>query len=285
MSSRRVLPGYLRRNPSLVIGLGIVLALLLVGLLGPLFVDIEMADPMSVPPETPPSREHPLGSDYQGRELLAVLIAGIPLGMKVGLLAGTIGIGIGCVLGFISGYYGGVLDTVIRWTADVLLTVPSLMVLVVIASSLARNISVELMAIIVSVLAWMGPTRAIRAQVLSMRERDFIPMARLSGMGGLEIIFREILPNLLPYLASSLVSSTIWSLLASMGLEALGLGPQTEPTLGMTIYWSIQFAALMRGLWWWWAPPIIVIVLLFIGLYLISSGLDELANPRVRRRV
>jgi peptide/nickel transport system permease protein len=159
------------------------------------------------------------------------------------------------------------------------------MVLVVIASSLTRNITVELMAVIVSALAWMGPTRAIRAQVLSMREREFIPMARLSGMSGLEIIFIEILPNLLPYLASSLVSATIWSLLASMGLEALGLGPQTEPTLGMTVFWSIKFAALMRGLWWWWAPPIIVIVLLFISLYLISSGLDELANPRVRRKV
>jgi len=116
-----------------------------------------------------------------------------------------------------------------------------------------------------------------------MREREFVPMAKLSGMNSLEIIVRELMPNLLPYLAASFVGAVGSAILASIGLEALGLGPQNEPTLGMTIYWALYYTSLLRGLWWWWAPPIIIIVLTFMGLFLIAAGLDEIANPRLRR--
>lgn len=126
-------------------------------------------------------------------------------------------------------------------------------------------------------------TRTIRSQVLSMRERGYVQIAKISGMSTPEIIFYELMPNLLPYLAASFVGSVGSAILASIGLEALGLGPQNEPTMGMTIYWSIAFNALIRGLWWWWLTPIVLLVLLFVGLMLISTGLDEVANPRVRR--
>jgi peptide/nickel transport system permease protein len=108
-------------------------------------------------------------------------------------------------------------------------------------------------------------------------------MAQLSGMSNLEIIFRELMPNLSPYLAATFVGAVAAAVLASIGLEALGLGPQNEPTIGMTIYWAISFNAMLRGLWWWWVPPIVVIVVLFMGLFLLASGLDEAANPRRRR--
>jgi peptide/nickel transport system permease protein len=104
-------------------------------------------------------------------------------------------------------------------------------------------------------------------------------------MGSLEIIVRELIPNLLPYLAASFVGAVAGAVLASIGLEALGLGPQNEPTIGMTIYWAISFNAMLRGLWWWWVPPIVIIVVLFMGLFLLSAGLDEAANPRRRRVV
>jgi peptide/nickel transport system permease protein len=102
-------------------------------------------------------------------------------------------------------------------------------------------------------------------------------------MNTFHIITREIMPNLLPYLAASFVGAVASAILASIGLEALGLGPQNEPTIGMTIYWAIYFNALLRGLWWWWIPPIVLVVILFIGLYLMSAGLDEIANPRLRK--
>ena len=103
-------------------------------------------------------------------------------------------------------------------------------------------------------------------------------------MPGRTIILKEILPNLLPYLASSLVIAVSAAVLASIGLEVLGLGPMDEPTVGMTIFWVQYNAAVINGWWWWWLPPIVIIALLFISLFLITLGLDEVANPRLRRR-
>jgi peptide/nickel transport system permease protein len=274
---------YLRRNPSLVAGLVLILGLLLVGVVGPAFVDVRNAEPASVIPDQEPSADYPIGTDDHGRDLLAVLVAGIPLTLRVGFLAGTVGLVIGATLGLVAGYRGGMVDAVVRTLVDTMLTVPSLLVLIIIADSIKEVISINLMALIVASLAWMYPARAIRSQVLSLRERAYVQMAVLSGLGSLEIITREIVPNLLPYIAASFVAAMSTAVLASIGLEALGLGPQNEPTIGMTIYWAISFNALVRGLWWWWLAPIVVIVLLFVGMFLVSAGLDELANPRRRR--
>jgi peptide/nickel transport system permease protein len=274
---------YCRRNPNLVVGIVLILALIAIGLIGPRFIDVENAAPTSALPDQPPSADLPLGSDDHGRDMLAVLVAGVPLTLRVGFIAGTVGLLIGIILGFLSGYQGGFLDTVIRMIVDTLLTVPGLLVLIIIANTIKGVIDINLMALVVASLAWMHPTRTIRAQVLSIRERAYVHMAKLSGMSSIEIIVRELIPNLLPYLAASFVGAVAGAVLASIGLEALGLGPQNEPTIGMTIYWSITFNAMLRGLWWWWLPPIAVIVVLFTGLFLISAGLDEVANPRRRR--
>lgn len=275
---------YLRRNNQLLAGLVILLILVSIGVVGPLFVDTSQAQPLSALPSQPPSTEYPLGTDDAGRNLLAVVVVGLPLTMQVGFLAGLVGIGLGTILGLTAGYLGGWVDNVIRTIVDILLTVPGLVVLITIAASLKGVISIPVMALVVACLAWMWPTRTIRAQVLSMREQPFVQMAKLSGMNTPQIIFLEMMPNMLPYLAASFVGSVSGAVLASVGLEALGLGPQNEPTLGMTIYWAISFTALIRGMWWWWLTPIVLIVLLFISLFLISAGLDEIANPRVRRR-
>lgn len=280
----QALLAYGQRNPNLVIGLVLLLILLLICVIGPFFVDLNNAQPTSVIPDQPPSPDTPLGSDDQGRDLLAVLIAGLPLTLRVGFIAGLVGLVIGMILAFIAGYRGGILDTVIKVVVDTLLTVPGLLVLIIIADSIKGVISVNLMALVVASLAWMFPTRTIRSQVLSLRERGYVQMAKLAGMGDLEIIVRELIPNLLPYLAASFVGAVSGAVLASIGLEALGLGPQNEPTVGMTIYWAISFNALLRGLWWWWVIPIVVIVILFMGLFLVSAGLDEIANPRLRRQ-
>jgi len=274
---------YLRRNPQLMIGFAILLGMFVIWLLGYLFIDLENARPLSAPPDLPPSREYPLGTDSAGRQMLPVMIAGTPMTLEIGLIAGAVGLLVGTLLGFTAGYFGGLVDTIIRGAADVALTVPALAVLVVLASVITQLLTVEVMALIVASLAWMWPTRTIRSQVLTMRERAYVEVARLSGLNDMEIIFKELMPNLLPYLAASFVGAVAAAVLAAIGLEALGLGPQSEPTLGMTIFWAIYHGAMLRGMWWWWAPPMIVIILLFIALFLVSAGLDELANPRVRR--
>jgi len=141
------------------------------------------------------------------------------------------------------------------------------------------------MALMIAALAWLGPTRQVRAQALVLREANYVLMARLGGMSGPAIIFREMAPNLLPYLMASFVLAVSQAILAAVGLEALGLGPADEPTLGMTVYWMMYYTAFIRGFWWWIVAPIAVLIVLFVGLYLVGAGLDELANPRLRRRV
>jgi peptide/nickel transport system permease protein len=275
---------YIRRNPNLGLGVAIFIFLVLFSIVGSFYTDPKGAYPLAAPANKAPTWDYPFGTDSQGRDLLAVAVAGTWLTLRIGVTAGLIGITIGTILGFIAGFYGGLFDSIIRWTVDVLLTVPGLLVLVVIASSIgAQALSVTQIALIIAMLAWLGPTRTIRSQVLSMRERPYVMMARLNGMSGLGIIFREMIPNLLPYLGASLVASTTGAIFASIGLAALGLGSLRDPTLGVTIYWVMSQNAFVRGMWWWATVPISIVVLIFIMLFLISAGLDELANPRVRR--
>jgi peptide/nickel transport system permease protein len=268
----------------LTAGLVLMSAIVLMGLIGPLFVDRKAINVGYALPDQRPSREYLLGTDTVGRQIEAIIIYGTPLTLKVGLIAGLIGLGVGTVFGLLAGYYGGMSDTVLRGAADTFLTVPGLLVLVVIAATLKGTVNVTTQALVVSALAWMYPTRTIRSQVLTMRQRSYVQLARFSGMNGLEIITRELVPNLLPYLAASFVGAVSAGILASIGLEALGLGPKNEPTLGMTIYWSMYYTAILRNIWWWWVPPIVVIVIIFMGLFMISAGLDQIANPRLRSR-
>lgn len=272
-----------REHPLLTVGLVLMAILVFFGPITARFINVKGARLGSGMPEQPPSAEYLLGTDTYGREILPVLVVGTPLTLRVGLIAGAIGLGLGILFGFMAGYFGGWVDTLIRGAADVLLTVPGLLFLVVIATTIKGAISVNMMALVVAALSWMWPTRTIRAQVLTLRERQFVQIARLNGMNGFEIIIRELIPNLLPYLAASFVGAVGSAILATIGLEALGLGPQNEPTLGMTIYWALYSTAILRGLWWWWGPPIAVIILTFIGLFLISMGLDQIANPKLRR--
>jgi peptide/nickel transport system permease protein len=275
---------YCRRNPQLVIGLAIVLGLLLVGPVGARFVSGKLAEPLSELPAQAPSWALPLGSDDQGRNLAAVIVAGLPLTLKVGFIAGAIGLSIGIILGFLAGFLGGVVDAAIRMVVDTLLTVPALLVLIILAASIKGVIGITTMALVIASFAWLYPTRTIRSQVLTLRERSYVQVAHFNGVGRLEIVFKEMMPNLLPYLAAGFVGQVSGAVLASVGLEALGLGPQNEPTVGMTIHWALTFNAMLRGMWWWWGPPIVVVVLLFVGLFMVSMGLDEIANPRRRRQ-
>ena len=191
---------------------------------------------------------------------------------------------VGATLAFISGYYGGIVDNVIKGIVDVGLTIPGLLILIIIGMNVRGGLTVNQMALVVSILAWLYPARTIRSQVLTLKQRGYVQVARLSGMSSPEIIVKELMPNLLPYLGASFVGAVSAGVLAAIGLEVLGLGPFEAPTLGMTIYWINYNAAIINGWWWWWVPPIIVITVLFTGLFLVAVGLDEIANPRVRSR-
>lgn len=280
-------------NAKLVGGVTIIALILLAGLIGRFTWNTDLAFSGKSPLNLPPvgftntrgqegTWEHPLGTENSGRDMLALMIVGAPNSFLVGVIAAGVGMTIGVVLGFTAGFVGGRFDDVIRLMSDVTVTIPSLMVLIVI-QSLIRQVDLTTMALLIAAFAWPTPTRLIRAQVLSMRASGYVHMARLSGASTFAIMFKEILPNLFPYIFASFIGNATGAILAAVGLETLGLGPQRVPTLGGTIYFALNAAALLRNMWWWWGLPTIMLALMFIGLLLINLGFDEIANPRLRR--
>jgi peptide/nickel transport system permease protein len=276
---------YLRRNKSLAVGLLIVLALTLFTVIGSATIDTnKRAYPLAVRSKQAPSAQYPLGTDFFGRDLLAAMVLGMWQTALIGVIAGALGTLVGVGLGFISAYFGGVVDTIIRSICQILQPIPPFLIQVIIAGSIdKKQVTIYTMAFIVLLLAWMGPTLVIRSQVLSMKERMFVNVAKLSGMNSLEIIFKEILPNLLPFIAAAFVGQVFSGIFSSFGLTVLGLGPLREPLLGNIIWGAQTQGAFFNGWWWWPLWPALALILILGSLTLINIGLDEVANPRVRR--
>lgn len=280
-------------NPKLFWGLGLLLGIVIIGLLGRWFWDSDLVYVGAAMPKLPPpgfenlrgqagTFLNPLGTEGSGRDMLALIIIGAPNSLFVGLLASLIGMSVGIVLGFTSGFVGGKTDDVIRVLSDVMITIPPLLILVVFQSSFG-DVTLTMMALLIAGFVWQSPTRLIRAQVLSMKQSGYVQMARLSGASTAHIMFKEMLPNLVPYLFGSFIANVTTSIVTAVGLEVLGLGPQRIPTLGRTIYEAINAGALIQNLWWWWGIPTLLLAIMFIGLLLINLGLDEVSNPRLRR--
>lgn len=270
-------------NWKLTIGLLLILGLTGFSLIGSTIVDYERTKVAYGEFNMAPSAKYIFGTDNVGRDMWALMIHGIHPSLKVGLIAGIIGTAVGVVLGVTAGYYGGKVDLVISTAADIFLTIPSLLILVVLASYI-RTTTIEFTALVIAIFAWAGPTRLMRSQTLSLRERAFIPLAKLSGQGDFEIAIRQILPNLLPYIMAGFVGAVSGAILSLVGIQILGLGPLFTPNLGMILQSAYLGAAIFRKMWWWWGPPTAALMVIFISLFLISTALDELANPRLRER-
>ena len=280
-SAIRNLFKFFKENRLFTSGVLLLLALYLFGVIGSQMVPRKMADMGAAPLNLRPSAEHPLGTDGLGRDMFAVMVIGIPNTFKIGFLAGAVGVFIGAVIGLFAGYYKGYADTIFSSFADVMLVIPSLAILITV-SAYVRVVTVEIMAMIVGLLSWPLPARLIRAQTLSLRERLFVEVARLSGQNDFEIIVFQILPNLTAYLAASFVGAVSGGILASVGLEVLGLGPQNIPTIGRTLFYAFNYSALFKGMWWWWGPPVVTLATIFTGLFQMSISLDKYANPRLQ---
>jgi peptide/nickel transport system permease protein len=272
---------FFKENRLFTFGVFLLLALYLFGFIGSQLISPKKADMGANPLNLSPTWEHPLGTEGFGRDMLAVMVIGIPNTFKIGFLAGAVGVVIGTLIGLFAGYYRGVADTFFSSFADVMLVIPTLAILITI-SAYVRVVTVEIMALIVGLLAWPLPARVIRSQTLSLRDRLFVEVARLSGQNDFEIIVFQILPNLTAYLAAAFVGAVSAGILASVGLEVLGLGPQNVPTIGRTLYYAFNRSALFRGMWWWWGPPVVTLAIIFTGLFQMSISLDKYANPRLK---
>lgn len=277
----RSIGAFLAENWLFTLGLSLLLALYLFGLIASTTVDPKRANMGAYSNNLPPSAENLLGTEGFGRDMFTLMVIGIPNTFRIGLVAGGVGVLLGALVGLLAGYYRGYLDTIFSSFADVMLVIPALAILITV-SAYVRVMTVELMALIVGLLSWPLPARLIRAQTLSLRERLFVEVARLSGQNDLEILFLQILPNLTAYLAAAFVGAVSTGILAAVGLEVLGLGPQNVPTIGRALFHAFTYSAMFRGMWWWWGPPIATLAIIFTGLFLMSLSLDKYANPRLK---
>lgn len=284
MSRARLMLRYIGRNKSLAVGLTVMLLLIAFTLIGFMIIDPRDAYPLSAATKQPPSWKYPLGTDFFGRNLYAAMVVGMWQTALIGLIAGGLGTMIGVFLGFTSAYFGGWVDAIIKSICQILTPIPVLLIQIVVVGSLdKRDVTIFVMAMVIVMLGWMGTTLVVRAQVLTMKERQYVSVAKLSGMSSFGIIFKEIMPNLLPFIAAAFVIQVFTAVFASFYLAVLGLGPLREPLLG-NIIWSAQSqGAFFNGWWWWPMEPAVAMILILGSLALINMGLDELANPRVRK--
>ena len=272
------------RNVKLVVGLGLLVLILSVGALHAQIVgSIGQGSTESgfLQPLAPPSLAHPLGSDQLGRSMLAMLVEGLWTSLKVAAVAGMLSTLIAVVIAFLAGYIGGVVDTVLLAVTDLFLVIPSFP-LIIAYSAFAKRTSLFDISLILAVFSWPFTARVVRSQVLSVRSRTYIDLAKVNREGPIEIIFRELLPNTLPFLALGLAASAMTAIFSLVGIEIIGLGPSNIIDLGLLINAAIANGALSLGVWPMFVSPIAVITLLFFSLNLINIALDEVYNPRLR---
>ena len=223
-----------------------------------------------------------LGTDNFGHDVVAVLMAGTRTSLIIGLVAGIVATTIGVLIGLLSGYVGGWFEELLMGITNVVLAIPSIIVLILISISLPQS-SIWSLAIVIGITSWPWTARAVRAQASSVATREHIDVARLSGARLPAILLKDVLPYILSYTVMAFVLQVAGAILAEAALSMLGLGPSGADSLGTQLHWALAFQAVASGAWWAFLPPTIVLTLVSFGFLLLQASLDEVFNPRLRR--
>lgn len=272
--------GLVTLNGKVMAGSAIIGFFVLVALFGLIFVH---KDPLAYTAElvASPSATHWLGTNQAGNDVFLQMLIGTQTTLFWSFVTGLAVLVISVTIGLISGYFGGTVDDILSVFINVFLVIPSLPLAIVASQYFART--EVTIAVVVALTNWPWGARVIRAQTLSMRNREFVTAARAGGERSWRLIFAEILPNQVSIVAANFVTTTIQVLLAIAGLEFLGFGNTFTVSWGTILYGAYNQGALILGAWWWFVPPGLCIALLGAGLALLNFGIDELADPRLRR--
>jgi peptide/nickel transport system permease protein len=218
--------------------------------------------------------------------MFAQIVYGARVSLVIGFLAAAGSTALQVLFGLTSAYFGGIVDDVLSLIINVFLVLPGLPLAIVLASLASSADSANknefVIALVLLFTSWSYGARVLRAQTLSLKEREFVAAARASGESPLRIIFAEILPNEIALVASTFIGTFVYAIGAEVALEFLGLGDTSQASWGVILYWAQINAALIVGKWWQFVPAGLCVAVLCAGLTFINFGIDELANPRLR---
>lgn len=270
-------------NRKVTVGLGIVVFFLLMAIFGPLILH---NDPNAFTNDTlqAPSATHWLGTTQTGQDVFTQTIVGARVSVFVGFGVGILATILSVVIGLTAGYVGGIVDDILSLAINIFLVLPGLPLVIVLADFSPVRGPIPI-AVILTLTSWAWSARILRAQTLSLRQRDFVEASRATGESQGRIIFFEILPNIIGLVVAGFIGVVVYIVLAEAGLEFLGLGDPNIVSWGTIFYWAQNSNALLVNAWWWFLPPGFCIAILGAGLTLMNFGIDEIANPRLRTEV
>ncbi|MET9018975.1 ABC transporter permease [Actinopolymorpha sp. NPDC004070] len=230
----------------------------------------------------PPSSTSWLGTDDLGHDVFTNLMLGTRTSLIIGLVAGLVATLIGVVVGLLAGYHGGMVEEALMGVTNVALAIPAIVVLILLSVAIDFR-SIVAMAVVIAITSWPWTARAVRAQASSVRTREHLDVARLSGARTFDILIWDVLPYLMSYICMAFVLQVSGAILAEAGLSLLGLGPSGSVSLGIMLNWALVGESLLNGAWWAFLPPTILLTLIAFALLMLQSSLDEVFNPRLRR--
>jgi len=270
-------------SPRFYVAATMLAIVLLIAILGPLLVQ---TDPNAAVGGLydEPAGWGPLllGTDNEGQSVIANLVYGTRTSLIVGLLAGTIATVIGLLVGIVAGFRGGLVDNLLSSLTNIFLVIPVIIVVILISVAL-ENRSIFILSFVIGICSWPWLARAVRAQTVSVRTREHIDVAMMSGASFWSILVRDVLPYLLSYVVMAFVLQVSGAILFEATLSMLGLGPSGAVSLGVMLYWAIAWGSVRTGAWWAFVPPTVMLTMISFSLLLLQSSLDELFNPRLRR--
>jgi peptide/nickel transport system permease protein len=270
----------LLKSPKFLVGFLLLVSLLLFVFIYPRINTADPLDMVAMSFDTP-SKELPLGADTFGRNVFLELTYGTQTSLYIGMVAGLIATGIGVLSGLFAGYKGGLFDNIITTITDLFLVIPSFVILILISVSLGSR-SATIIAVIIGITSWPWTTRAVRAQTASLRARDYINIAKISGYSDLKIMVKEVLPYIASYVFMAFSLQLASGILQEAAISMLGLGPFNTVSLGIMLNWAMMFEAPAAGAWWAFVPTTMIISAITFSLYMMNAGMDEIFNPKIR---
>jgi peptide/nickel transport system permease protein len=284
-SRRKRLPGWLALllgSPKARVGLGVVLGMVLLGLLAPLLIPASKATEFSLlDARQHPSFHHLFGTTDQGTDVFAQVAWGARRSLLIGAGAGAIATVLAATLGLLAAYVGGVVDDIISLVTNVFFVIPTIPLLIDITAFLHQR-GLLTMILVIAFTLWAFEARILRAQALTLKNRDFVLAAKVAGESTRRIVFGELLPNMISRIAAAFVLVFYIAILVAAGLEFLGLGDLQKASWGVALYWATVNSSVLQGEWWSFVFPGLAIGITVLGLTLVLAGIDEVSNPRLR---